>query len=281
MPKPSTVRSSRAPRAGGTALRLARSAASAATVTPLPASSSERSLRLLQCVAAAERAISLAELAERLELPKPTLHRLCTQLVAQGFLARDLDEKSYSAGAALRALAFDTLNRGTTRGLRHDVLTRLVDEVGETCNFTTLDGAQIVYLDRVEARWPLRLTLDVGSHVPLHCTSSGKLFLATLPEAQREALLAKLELPALTANTITTVKALREECAAIARAGYSTDREEFIAGLIAVAVPVLGAAGAIRAAVAMHAPTARLSLEQAKKQLPRPGAAARELSALL
>jgi len=101
MPKPSTVRSSRAPRAGGTALRLARSAASAATVTPLPASSSERSLRLLQCVAAAERAISLAELAERLELPKPTLHRLCTQLVAQGFLARDLDEKSYSAGAAL------------------------------------------------------------------------------------------------------------------------------------------------------------------------------------
>jgi IclR family acetate operon transcriptional repressor len=281
MTKSTVARPARAARAGAAALRLARSAAAPASVTQLPASSSERSLRLLQCVAAADRPISLAELAERLELPKPTLHRLCSQLVAKGFLARDVDEKSYSAGAALRTLAFDTLNRGTTRGLRHDVLTRLVEDVGETCNFTTLDGAQIVYLDRVEARWPLRLTLDVGSHVPLHCTSSGKLFLGTLPEMQREALLARLDLPALTGNTITTVRALREECTAIARAGYSTDDEEFIAGLIAVAVPVVDADGAIRAAVAMHAPTARLSLEQAKKQLPRLKAAAREMAMLL
>ena len=118
--------------------------------------------------------------------------------------------------------------------------------------------------------------------MPLHCTASGKLFLATLPEAQREALIGEARrCRRMTANTITTVKALRDECAAIARAGYSSDREEFIAGLIAVAVPVLGAAGAIRAAMAMHAPTARMSLEQAKKQLPRLRAAARELSALL
>jgi IclR family acetate operon transcriptional repressor len=278
MAKPSVARTARANQPRRSALRLARASAS---ITPLPGSSSERSLRLLQCVAAADRAVSLADLAERLALPKPTLHRLCAQLVTQGFLARDVDEKSYSAGPALRALALDTLNRGTSRGLRHAVLTRLVDDVGETCNFTTLDGAQIVYLDRVEARWPLRLTLDVGSHVPLHCTSSGKLFLASLPPEQSEALLAGLELPALTAHTITSHKLLREECATIARSGYSTDREEFIAGLIAVAVPVLDGAGRIRACIAMHAPTARLPLEQAKKHLPRLKAAAREMAALL
>ena len=98
-------------------------------------------------------------------------------------------------------LAFDTLNHGIVRGLRHDVLPRWSTEVGETCNFTTLDGAQVLYLDRVEAQWPLRLTLDVGSHVPLHCTASGKLFLATMPEAQRDALIARLRLPAHDAPT--------------------------------------------------------------------------------
>ena len=82
--------------------------------------------------------------------------------------------------------------------------TALVREVGETCNFTTLDGAEVLYLDRVEAKWPLRLSLDVGSHVPLHCTASGKLFLATMPAAQRDALIDRLALPRMTPNTITT-----------------------------------------------------------------------------
>src|SRR5262245_57096428 len=80
MTKPSLGRSkARASPPRRSALRLARSAAS---VTPLPRSSSERSLRLLQCVAAADRAVSLADLSERLALPKATLHRLCTQLTA-------------------------------------------------------------------------------------------------------------------------------------------------------------------------------------------------------
>ena len=275
MPKPSSPvpRAWRAaPLAPGARCRVVRDRHAAAA-----ASSSERSLRLLQCVAAAERAISLAELAERLELPKPTLHRLCTQLVAQGFLARDLDEKSYSAGAALRALAFDTLNRGTTRGLRHDVLTRLVEDVGETCNFTTLDGAQIVYLDRVEARWPLRLTLDVGSHVPLHCTSSGKLFLAHAARgAARGAARPGSSCRADAPTRSPRPRRCATECAAIARAGYSTrprgvhrraDRGRGAGARRRRADPRRG-----RDACADGAPVARAG----ETQLPRLKAAARE-----
>src|SRR5947209_7088536 len=82
------------------------------------------------------------------------------------------------------------------------------------------------------------LTLAVGAHVPLHCTASGKLFLAFMPAAQRDALLAHASLAAMTPATLTSAKALRAECERIAAAGHSCDREEFIAGLIAVAVPV-------------------------------------------
>lgn len=125
-------------------------------------SSAERSLRLLSLLANEGRALSLAGLAARLALLKGTAHRICTQLLAGGFLTRDVDERSFIVGPALRQLAFDTLNHGVVRGLRHAVLTELVAQVGETCNFTTLDGAQVLYLDRVEAQWPLRLTLDVA-----------------------------------------------------------------------------------------------------------------------
>jgi DNA-binding IclR family transcriptional regulator len=244
-------------------------------------SSAERSLRLLSLLANEGRALSLADLAARLALPKGTAHRICTQLLASGFLARDVDERSFIVGPALRRLAFDTLNHGVVRGLRHEVLSELVGKVGETCNFTTLDGTQVLYLDRVEAQWPLRLTLDVGSHVPLHCTASGKLFLAQMPQAARDALIAELPLQKMTPNTIVTAKGLRAECEHIAEQGYACDREEFIAGLIAVAVPVQGTDGVVRAAIAVHGPVARLTLADAVAQLAALQAAAIRMRALL
>lgn len=244
-------------------------------------SSAERSLRLLAHLAEAGRALSLAELAEHLALPKATAHRLCMQLLDTGFIARDVKERDYVVGAALRELAFNTLNHGTLRGLRHDVLADLVAEVGETCNLTTLDGATVLYLDRVEAPWPWRLTLAVGEHVPLHCTASGKLFLAHLPPKQRESLLAQLNLKPMTANTLTSVTTLQAECDDITAVGYAVDREEFIEGLHALAVPVRDQEGTVRAALAVHAPRSRLSFEQALERLPALQAAAEKMSRLL
>jgi IclR family acetate operon transcriptional repressor len=243
-------------------------------------SAAGRSLSLLSLLASEGRPLTLADLASRLALPKATAHRICEQLVEAGYLARDVRERSFVAGPALHRLAFDTLNHGVLRGLRHDVLAELVGRIGETCNFTTLDGTRVLYVDRVEAAWPLRLTLDVGSHVPLHCTASGKLFLASMSEVAREAVLAQIAMPRMTARTITTAKALRVECAEIAKAGYACDRAEFIEGLIAVAVPVRDAEGAVRAAVAVHAPEARLSLRQAIAQLAALRAAAKRMQPL-
>ena len=142
-------------------------------------------------------------------------------------------------------------------------------------NFTTRDGASVLYLDRVEAPWPWRLTMDVGVHVPLHCTASGKLFLALMPTAERDELIAHLALPRMTANTLTRARDLRTECDVIESRDYALDREEFIAGLLALAVPVRDAAGQVRGAVAVHAPVVRLSAKAAVALLPalRQGAA--------
>ena len=197
--------------------------------------------------------------------------------------ASGVDGRSFVVGPALRQLAFDALNRGAVRGLRHAVRAELVAQVGETCNFTALDGTQVLYRDRVEARWPLRLTLDVGAHLPLHSTASGKLFLAQMPGAARDALIVQLPLPRVTRNTIVSAKRLRAEGHHTAERSDARDREEFIAWLIAVPVPVpvRRSDGVGRAGIAVHAPVAWLALADAVAQLPALQAAAARMRAFL
>ena len=256
-------------------------AAQTAEDTPQAASAAARSLAVLAALAAEGRPMTLADVAARLGLPKATAHRLCAQLLEAGYLMRGLDERELLVGPALQRLALDTLNHGTVRGLRHQVLTDLVGEVGETCNFTTLDGAAVLYLDRVEAPWPWRLTLDVGVHVPLHCTASGKLFLALMSARKRRALLDGIALAPMTERTLTSVQALESECREIATRGYALDREEFIPGLVAAAVPVRDAQGDVRAAIAVHAPVARMGAQQVLDRLPALQAAALRMGKLL
>jgi len=241
----------------------------------------ERTMELLKLLVSSSRAISLAELSEQLELPKTTVHRLCTKLVDLHFLVRELDERYYVVGPALRELAFNTLSHGSLRELRHKVLADLVDKTGETCNFTTLDGASVLYLDRVEAERPWRLTMGVGVHVPLHCTASGKLFLSQMASEERYKRLHSVDLQALTPHTITNIDLLEANLQEISSAGYSTDAEEFILGLIAIAVPVKDNTGKLRAAIAMHCPTTHVDLNQAISKLPALKTAATQMGELL
>ena len=147
--------------------------------------------------------LSLAELARRTGLPKPTLHRMLQQLEGAGWLQREGGGRHYGTGVRLRRLAEQLLLNDTAHGARHAVLRRLVEELGESCNITSLSGGEVVYLDRVETAAPLRFYLHPGSRVPAHCSASGKLFLAEMAPAQRRRLLAHAPLEAYTQRTVT------------------------------------------------------------------------------
>ena len=155
-----------------------------------------RALQLLETIAASERPLALPELCALLELPKATTHRLCQQLERGGYLAREPGGRRYTPGARLLRVGFNVLRSGLTAE-RHQILTALVDAIGETCNFTTLAGQEVIYLDRVESRWPLRLHFEIGSHVPIHCTASGKILLAAMKPAERRRIVDAVGLPAL------------------------------------------------------------------------------------
>jgi DNA-binding IclR family transcriptional regulator len=227
-----------------------------------------RAIAVLESLVAAERPPSLAELTASLRLPKPTLYRMLSMLEAAGLVAREPGARRYAPGPRLAALGRAAMLNGGLRAERHAILARLVDAIGETCNFTMLDGDAVVYLDRVEAAWPLRMTLSSGSRVPLHCTASGKLLLAMLPKPARARLMAHLSLARYTDMTITDSRRLVEELARIRAQKFAVDNEEFHAGLVCVAAPVADPRRRVWAAVAVHAPASRMPLARALEHLP-------------
>lgn len=240
-----------------------------------------RLLLLLEQLARAGVPITPTAANEALNLPKPTIHRLFHTLEEEGFLQRDIDGRSYAPGARLRRFAGSILSTSRIRMVRQTVLNTLAEDVGETCNIAMPERHAMVYLDRVETKWPLRIQLPVGTEVPFHCTASGKMYLSTLKPRLFAKYLQIVTLHAHTEHTLTDAAALTDEVEDIRARGYSTDNEEFMEGMVAVAVPLFDSQRRLMSTLSVHAPMQRVSLEALKAHLPRLQSAANELSELV
>lgn len=241
-----------------------------------------RALSILETVASSSTPITATEINQVLNLPKPTIHRLCLMLENEGYLQLRLDGRGYLPGKRLSTLAIGVFNNNDHwRSERHAILQHLSEDIGETCNISIPDGSEMVYFDRVETHWPLRIQLDKNDRVPMYCTASGKLFLNHLPSAKRARLISKLNFEQFTPNTITEAEALQQELNRLATEDVGIDDEEFMQGMIAIAVPLKDSEGHFYGALAVHAPTARMNLTQAYECVPRLREAAQELVELI
>lgn len=227
-----------------------------------------RLFALLEVIAERDQLVSLQGLVEETGLPKPTLHRMLQQLEAGGLLQREGDGRHYSTGVRLRRLAENLLLNNSWHGARHVVLRALVDEIGESCNLTALSGSEVVYLDRVETPAPLRFYLHPGSRVPVHCSASGKMILSQMTPAQRRRLLAHAPLERFTPATLTDPARIDGELERVRRDGYAIDNEEFLPGLLCLAVLVPAPSGRSNLCVAVQAPSIRLTPKKALTLLP-------------
>ena len=239
-----------------------------------------RQFALLEALARMDRFATLQTLVEETGLPKPTVHRMLQQLEMAGMVQRDGDGRQYTTGLRLRQLAETVLLNNTVHGARHLVLRRLVEEVGETCNLTAFNGSEVVYLDRVETPAPLRFYLQAGSVVPAHCSATGKLFLAQMTPSQRRRLLGQVSLERFTPKTITDMDAIEAEIAIVKRDGVGYDREEYLPGLICVAVLVPSTNRASNLGLAIQAPSMRLTPQRVEAAIPALQRAASALQAI-
>ena len=236
-----------------------------------------RAIALVEAVAAASTPLYLDELIQATGIARATAYRLIAVLSASGVLLKEPRGRGYSAGRRLTSLALSLMSNAAFRNDRHSILQALVAQIGETCNFTTLDAGSVLYIDRVEAAWPLRLSLQPGSRTPIHATSSGKLYLALMPSVQRRRFLVGAPIPRFTEKTITDPAELEADLKRVRKSRVGVDDEGYLAGLVSVAVPVYGLRRTVIGTVSVHAPKARLSLERALGFVPQLRKAASDL----
>lgn len=226
-----------------------------------------RLLVLMERIAQEGAPVSPSALSAALNLPKATIHRLLATAEEEGFLQRDLDGRSFGPGVRLRKLSANTLSSQRVRTERLLVMKALAEDVGETCNLAAPARYGMVYLDRVETHWPLRIQLPVGSQVPFHCTASGKMYLSSLRQDKLLRLLKTMPLEAQTSETITDPQRLLDEIATTRARGYSTDNQEFMEGMAAVAIPICDDQGRLLTTLSIHAPIQRHSLANLEQSI--------------
>jgi DNA-binding IclR family transcriptional regulator len=240
-----------------------------------------KAVRILHAVAKDAVAVSLADLSTAARLPKPTAHRLMSELERLRLVARDPLTRRYRVGPDLEDLAVDAMRHAIYQSGRRLHMERLAEKIGERINVGVMSAGKVVYVEWVESAGPLRIDVPAGTKVPATCSANGKLLLAYGPANMRDRMLASAPYPAYTPTTITTAHGLARELEKIRRQGYSEDNEEFLAGVCCLAVPVRNRRGQVVAGLAVMAPSARLPLDRAHQHLPDLRACAEAISAEL
>jgi DNA-binding IclR family transcriptional regulator len=216
----------------------------------------DRAIRLLKAIADSRVPLTLADAAGAAAVNPGTAWRLLATLEDHGLVARS--GSGYAVGYSvvrIAASADETALKTVTRPL----LERLVDETQEAVSLSVPRHLTIVAIDHIAA--PRVVSAGwVGEQLPLHCTSNGKLLLASLPDDELSAFLRR-PLTALTPATITRARALRAELRKVRERGYGTEVEEFEVGLHAVSAAARDPRGR---------PIAILSVSGPAYRMPRP-----------
>ncbi len=243
-----------------------------------PGSALEKALSVLEVIIDQPQPVGLPDIAGRLAMSRQAVHRLLQQLVENGLVVRDPSRDRFAIGPRFSKMALEVLQSANKGAPIRATIQKVVDEIGETCNVGVLEGRDFVYLERVETTRMPRIYLETGSRLPAHCTSGGKALLAWLPARARFNLLKPMDLKPFTSHTITSAKALEKNLQTLKCRGYAISTQEFAYGIVGIGVPILDSEGAALAALALHGPIGRVTLERAPEYAEKLMAAASRLA---
>ncbi|MEU6198327.1 IclR family transcriptional regulator [Streptomyces sp. NPDC047061] len=210
-----------------------------------------RAGQMLRAIRESPGGLTQSELAERLGLPRSTIHRILSALEDEGLVGSGPGPRGrYRLGPEILRLA-EAGTRDVVR-LVHPFLADLSARLRETVDLSVLDGGEIRFIDQVDAPHRLRAASAVGESFPLHSCAPGKAILAALPPSRlRELLPARL--PALTSRTITRLPELLDQLTQVRESAVAYDYEEQSDGICAVGVAVKVAGQMMAVSVPMPA----------------------------
>ena len=192
-------------------------------------------LRLFEHLCRAETPLGVSALAARMRLTKSNAHRILRTLTGLGY-AQQTDNGLYCPTLKAWELGTLVIGRLDFVQIAKPYLKELNVSTGESVYLATLNGTEVVYLDVLESRYPIRINAAIGGSAPSHCSASGKLLLAYNPVIAAQYLARPLE--KFTPRTVTKLPDVQRKLEAIRRAGYSINDEEWVEGVCGVAAPI-------------------------------------------
>jgi IclR family pca regulon transcriptional regulator len=208
--------------------------------------------------------LTLSDVARIVSLPRATVRRCLLTLEKLGYV--ESNGRVFSLSPQVLTLAEAYLSSSPLPRVAQSFLERVSDTLGESCSLSILHKDEVIYIARSTRKRIGSLHRDVGSHLPAHCTSMGRVLLAALREAELAKFFREATLEAYTKNTVVEEAALRAILDKVSRQGYSIVDQELEPDLRSIAVPVHNAAGRVAAALNVSAQASRTGRKQMIEQ---------------
>lgn len=215
-----------------------------------------KGLQVLTHVARSDRNVRTTDVASELNMTKSNAYRLLRTLEAAGFVRQNPDTKDFAASTKLWELGTLVMSRLDLRERASDALRRLAETSRETVHLAILDGAEVVYIDKIDSPEPVASYTRLGGRAPAYCVATGKALLSVLPEIELASLLTSLK--QYSPSTITEPDALYADLAATRARGFAINRGEWRDAVWGLASPIRNMAGTAVAAVGVSGPQYRL-----------------------
>ncbi|MFH8486955.1 IclR family transcriptional regulator [Streptomyces longisporoflavus] len=226
-----------------------------------------RALDILELFLEGDGTLSAPEVTRRLQLPRTTVHELLTTLAARSYLVQIPDQTGrYRLGVRAYQLGSRYAEQLDLAAEGQQVAREVAETCDETVHVAVLEGTDVIYIAKVDSTHAVRMVSAAGRKLPAHCTSVGKMLLASLPPAELESRLAGHDLVAMTQNSITEPDALLTALADIRERGVAAEHRESNPDVSCVAAPVRDSAGQVVAALSISVPMIRWS-EQREDEL--------------
>ena len=224
----------------------------------------ERGFAIVQAFGADRRRQTIAEVAQRTGLTRAVARRYLLTLQRLGYVV--FQGGRFALTPRILDLGFTYLSTIDVADLAQPVMEEIASTLHESCSAAVLDGDEVVYVARVQAKRIMSINLVVGSRLPAHATSMGKVLLAYLSPEALERYLASANLRALTPQTITRPADLRRVLVEVRQRGWAFSDQESEMGVRTVAVPLFNHANQIDSALNVSAHAARVSMRDLKRR---------------
>lgn len=238
----------------------------------------ERAVIILQLLAQEPDGLTISQLTQRLAIPKSTIFTILNTLKQYRWVERVEETGQFRLGVELFTLGSTVVERLNVRSAAYPILKHLAQSTGLATHLGIMDEGEVVYIEKLEGRGPIKISSAVGRRMGIHCTALGKAMLAQLPEGEVQFILNGRALSQRTPNTIISLEALRADLARTRERGYSFDDEENELGIRCLGAPIFNHRREVVCALSISGPRDRFSIESIEVLARQVVEAAREIS---